>query len=254
MAYNINDGPVVIVTGAARGIGKATAIKFAGFGYRVMAFDRDAAALVATIADGLASLPVVGKPGDVSNPSDVNAAIEECASQLGGIDVLVNNVGIIEETPFLDITEEQWDRTMAANLKGMFLFGQAAARWMVENNRPGCIINIGCMRSDLVAPGLAAYAASKGGVTSLTKAMAVELGPHGIRVNAIQPGRTLTDTGMKFFADLEIRKSLEVLVPLGHLADPEDIANAALFLASDCASYINGAILPVDGGYLVGKG
>jgi 2-deoxy-D-gluconate 3-dehydrogenase len=244
---------VAIITGAASGIGKATALRFASAGYSVFAIDRNAEGLTRLLTDTLADFTTAGHCGDVGNPADVEAGLESCLASFGRVDVLVANAGVITKAAFLDMTEAQWDAVIDTNLKGVFLWGQAAARWMAQHEVAGRIVNVACMRSEAVTPGLACYAASKGGVATLTKAMAVELAPHGIRVNAVQPGRTHTAVTAPLYADPQARAAVESLIPLGRMAQPEEIAEVIFFLASDRARYMTGAIVPVDGGYLVSK-
>lgn len=240
---------VAIVTGAASGIGKAVAAEFAAAGYGVFLVDRDEARLQETLKGRFAERPVGIHVGDVSRPADVDAALSACLSRFGRVDALVANAGLLPKESFLEMGEEQWDRVLGVNLKGVFLWGQAVARWMVSEKQSGRIINIACMRAELVTTGMAAYAASKGGVKSLTRAMAVELAPYGITVNAIAPGRTLTEGLAPLLTDPERVKKVEALIPLGRLAQPEEIAHTALFLASERAAYLTGAVIPVDGGY-----
>ena len=243
----------VMVTGAASGIGKASALRFARAGDRVFLFDCDEAGLARVIAQDFVGCPVAGFHGDVTLKADVEAGVAACETAFGPIDVLVANAGGLAPMPFLEITESGWDQQLAVNLKGAFLCGQAVARRMVDANRPGCIVNVSCMRAELVGPNMAPYAAAKAGVKALTKAMAVELAPHNIRVNAVQPGRTLTEGALHFFADPERRKRVESLVPLQRLAEPDEIAAVIFFLASDAASYLTGASIPIDGGYTAHK-
>jgi NAD(P)-dependent dehydrogenase (short-subunit alcohol dehydrogenase family) len=247
------DHPVAIVTGAASGIGLAAALAFARSGYRVFLVDRDEAQLRKVVEEDFRSFAADCYCGDVSMPGQVQAGLAACLSRFGQVDVLVANAAIMEKVPFLAMREEEWDRTIAVNLKGVFLWGQAVAAWLVKQGRRGAIINIACIRAELATEGLSAYIASKGGVKMLTKAMAVELAPYGIRVNAIEPGRTMTEGSARFFADGERRKRLEQLIPLKHLAAPEEIATVALFLASAGAKYMTGAVVPVDGGYTSSK-
>ncbi len=244
---------VAIITGAASGIGRAIAGGFAENRYRVFLFDSDCEALNKSVGEFGAS-PVGYYCGDVSKSEDVQNALARCLSDFGRVDVLVSNAGgILRKVAFLDMDEDLWDRHLAVNLKGAFLWGQAVAKWMVKEHTAGRIINISCIRTELVAPNLSAYSASKGGVKALTKAMAVELAPYGIRVNAIQPGRTMTEGLASFLAEPGRRERLENLIPCHRFAMPEEIANTALFLASDQASYITGAVIPVDGGYTISK-
>lgn len=250
---NESTNPVAIVTGAAYGIGKAVAIEFARAGYKLLLVDLDEKNLKKLVTSELKDFPVAYHCGDVSKSSDVTNGLKKCITEYGRLDVLVACAAIIEKKPFKEMTEEMWDKTMSVNLKGVFLWGQAVAKWMMENKKPGRIINLACQRAELATSNFAAYIASKGGVKMLTKAMAVELAPYGINVNAVEPGRTQTEGAGHFFSDPERRKKLESLIPMGHLANPEDIAGVILFLASDQARYMTGAVIPVDGGYTSGK-
>lgn len=253
MSSDAQDNPVVIVTGAASGIGRATALAFARSGYRVFLVDCNEAQLGKVVREDFRSFAVGCYCGDVSASAHVQAGLAKCLSEFGQVDVLVANAAVMEKAPFLEMREDEWDRTIAINLKGVFLWGQAVAGWMVKQGRGGNIVNIACMRAELATEGLSAYIASKGGVKMLTKAMAVELAPFGIRVNAVEPGRTLTEGAARYWADSNRRKRLEQLVPLRRLAAPEEIASVALFLASEAAKYMTGAVVPVDGGYTSSK-
>lgn len=245
----MHEDHVLLVTGAASGIGKAVALEFAAVGYRVFLVDCNEELLAKTIRQEFRSYLAGYHCGDVSRPADVEAGLAKCLSEFGQVDVLVSNAAVMDKASLLAMREDQWDRTIAVNLKGTFLWGQAVARWMVQTKKPGHIINIGCMRAELATSSLSAYISSKGAVTHLTQAMAVELAPFGINVNAVAPGRTLTEGTAVFFQNAERRKHLEALIPLHHLADPKEIAGVVRFLASDEARYITGAIIPVDGGY-----
>jgi len=243
----------VIVTGAASGIGKAVALGFARSGYQVFLTDINQAALKKVVEIEFSNYEVGFHCGDVSLNNDVKQGLSKCISMFGQVDVLVANAAIIEKESFLDLTEEQWDRAIDINLKGVFLWGQSVAKWMIENRRPGKIINISCMRTQLATSGMAPYIVSKSGIAALTKAMGIELAPYGINVNAIAPGRTLTEGAAPFYSDANRRKKIEALVPLGRLAEPEEIADISLFLASEKARYMVGTVIPVDGGYTIYK-
>lgn len=242
-----------IITGAASGIGKAIALGFARSGYQVFLTDIEQSALRKVVEVEFSNYPVGYHYGDVSTKNDVKQGLTKCISLFGRVDVLVANAAIMEKESFLDLTEEQWDRSIDINLKGVFLWGQSVAKWMVDNQRPGRIINISCMRSQLATTGITPYIVSKSGVAALTKAMAIELAPYGINVNAIAPGRTLTEGAAPFISDPDRRKKLEALVPLGRLAEPKEIADISLFLASEKAKYMVGTVIPVDGGYTIYK-
>lgn len=244
---------VAIVTGAASGIGKAIVSILVDKGYSVLLFDKNEKKLISVIQDELAVENVDYFCGDVTKKNDVEAALAQCINKFGHIDALIANVGSIEKIGFLEMTEEQWDKTLDVNLKGTFLWGQAVAKWMVQNDCCGTIVNIACMRASLVGKRMAAYATAKAGVRMLTKAMAVELAPYKINVNAIEPGRTLTAGLKQHVTNSEAETQRLKLIPLGRFAMPEEIAKTVLFLISAQAQYITGASIPVDGGYSIAK-
>lgn len=243
------EGKVVAVTGAGSGIGRATAVAFAVAGARVVASDITPAPLEETgelmraqRGEGLTRV------ADVARRADVEALVAACL-ELGGIDAMVANAGVSLVRPFLDVTEEELDATLAVNLKGVFFCGQAAARAMRDRGRPGSIVNVASTYGEVTAPDCSAYSASKGGVRMLTKAMALELGQYGIRVNAVAPG--FIRTGMNPLDDPERNRSLEQVIPLRRIGSPEDVADAVCWLASDGARYVTGETLFVDGGWIV---
>ncbi|MFN8497963.1 MAG: SDR family NAD(P)-dependent oxidoreductase [Anaerolineae bacterium] len=241
---------VAIVTGAGSGIGRAIALRLAEEGARVVVAELvasrggETAALIE--ASGGAALPLTV---DVSQRADVERLVQHTLDTWGQLDILVNNAGLLGRVPLLDLTDAQWDRMMAVNLRGPFLCAQAAARVWIEAGRGGSLINIASIESAVAFPDQVHYAASKGGVLMMTRALALDLARYGIRVNAIGPGTT--DSGHGSFDDPVRRASYEARIPLGRVGRPRDIANAALFLASDEAAYITGEILYVDGGYLI---
>ncbi|HUB83669.1 MAG TPA: SDR family oxidoreductase [Bryobacteraceae bacterium] len=234
----------VLVTGAGHGIGRAIAQRFAAGGARVAVNDLDAArASEVAGAIGPAALAV---PGDVSSKTTVDAMFDETLSRFGRLDVLVNNAGDIHAARhFLEGDEEWWDRLLDVNLKGSFLCAHRAARHMARERR-GVIINMSSGGATRAHRGNVAYDASKGGIEAMTRAMALDLAPYGVRVNAIVPGLIRT-------YDLDEASTVErgKVVPLGRLGSPEDLAGPAVFLASEDARYITGACLVVDGGVLV---
>src|SRR5947199_8973909 len=184
--------------------------------------------------------------GDVSVPAHAEAIVVTVARELGGVDVLVNNAGVFPRVPFLEMKEGDWDYVLDVNLKGSFLCAQAAARLMVAQRRAGAIVNLASTAVRGAMLGVH-YSASKSGVVGMTRAMALALAPHGIRVNAIAPG--LTDTAQPRYGNTEEQLAARAReIPLGRMAQPDEIARVAVFLASDEASQVTGALLHVNGG------
>ena len=245
-------GRTAIVSGAARGIGAACARAFAEHGANVVLGDvlEDACAETArSIATdtGAATLAV---RSDVTDPEDCAALLAACTDRFGGCDILLNNAGIIVAGSILDASVEDFDRVLAVNLRGSFLLGRLVARHMVERGTKGCIINMSSTNAVVTIPEQLAYAASKGGVAQMTKAMAMALAPHDIRVNAIGPGTILTDMLKVVIADDEARRTILSRTPMGRIGDASEVAGVAVFLASDYASYITGDTIYPDGGRL----
>jgi glucose 1-dehydrogenase len=246
------EGKTAIVTGGARGIGLAIAKRYVAEGARVVIADIDeSTGKAAAAALGAAARFVrtdVGAAGDARN------VIAEALGFAGDIDILVNNAGIIHTADFLDIAEADFDRVMRINLKGMFLVGQAAARQMVAQVKagkaPGAIVNMSSINARVAIPNQVPYCVSKGGVDQLTKVMALSLSPYGIRVNAIGPGSIMTDILKGITTDQAAKNRLLSRTPLGRVADPDEIASIAAFLASKDASYITGETIYADGGRL----
>jgi NAD(P)-dependent dehydrogenase (short-subunit alcohol dehydrogenase family) len=238
-------GKRVLVCGGTSGIGAATARRFVDEGARVVVGGHDEADLKRTLTelDGITGWVV-----DVGGEEDVERFVERAAEQLGTIDVLINNAGIARKARFLETSTDEWDRTQAVNLRGMFLVARAVGRRMAADGTRGVIVNMASTNALGGEADFAAYNASKGGVLQLTRTMAVELGPIGIRVNCVCPGfidtplnRALADeTG---FLDYERDR-----IPLGRRGQPEEVAACYAFLASDDASFVHGAALVVDGG------
>jgi len=240
------DGARVVVTGAARGIGAAIATRFADEGARLALLDRDVDGCTATAAAlGAASYEV-----DLADPTSTTAVMEEAIGNLGGVDVLVNNAGILLFADFLDITVNDWDRTFDVNLRSMLITTQVAARWMIRAGVSGAIVNMASMGGKVGSPRQAHYAASKAGVISLTRVAAMELGPHGIRVNCICPGYVLTEMGAATRTP-EMVAAWSSKSPLGRCADASEVADMALFLASDEARYCTGQAMNVSGGMVM---
>src|SRR5271169_762763 len=246
------EGKVALVAGAGGGIGGAGAEGLAREGSAVVCADIDAAAAEATAARiRAAGGRVIAMALDVRGRSAVDDAVAETVREFGRLDVLLDSAGVSHGGSFLDLGHGEWERVIAVNLSGMFHLGQAAARQMVRQGGGGSIINVTSQLAEVARPERAAYVASKGGGRSLTHAMALELAPHGIRVNAIAPGPTLTGLTRTSYADAERRRATIAQIPLGRLGEPEDIVGAILFLASDEARWVTGSTVTVDGGYLV---
>lgn len=245
------DGKKAFITGAGQGIGKAIALTLAAQGCDVAVIDLDAGR-TKTVADEivLSGRKSVGIVGNVSLASDVRRMFEEAVSELGKVDIMVNNAGIILKCPFWDITEEAWDKIMAVNLKGVFLCCQEAASYM-RPQKSGKIINIASIAGKRGGGilGNTAYAASKAGVLGLTKGLARELGPYGINVNAITPG--YTDTEMTKDMSPEKRAMVISSIPLGRPGKAQDVANAVLYLASSLSDFVSGEMMDVDGGFMM---
>ena len=239
---------VCIITGAARGIGKATAVKFLGNGAKVVICDLDDGIVQSTVKDLSEYGDVTGFAVDVTKPDDIRFMVNEVLKVSGRIDVLVNNAGITSDAQLVKMTSEQFDRVIDVNLKGTFNCTKEIATAMIRNGA-GKIINISSVVGIFGNFGQTNYAASKFGVIGMTKTWAKELGKKNINVNAVAPGFILTEMTMKMpdnVLDMMKEKS-----PLKKLGTPEDVANACLFLASDESDFIHGAVISVDGGLVI---
>ena len=252
MTTNPSQQPVAVVTGAARGIGLACVQWFLAHDYRVALLDVDNAELLKASAALREPTRVLALHCDVANPTDVNASIGKISTAFGRIDVLVNNAGVAVFKPLLDHTFDEWRQVMAVNLDGAFLCTQACAPVMLKNAATtagyGAVVNVASI-SGLRASALrVAYGTSKAAIIHLTKQQAVELGNIGIRVNAIAPGPVDTDMAKKVHS-AAIRADYADAIPLARYGTPEEIAEGVGFLCSRAASYINGQVLAVDGGF-----
>lgn len=237
----------VLITGGARGIGAATAMRFLGEGSFVVVLDIDNEARK-QIKDKLPDLSgTIGS--DVSNPKAIARAFEELDDMLGGLDILINNAGISIRHPFMEITPEEWLRVIDVNLNGMFFVAQQAARRMSENGS-GVIVNMGSTNGIMGYPYYADYNASKAGVIELTRSMALELAPT-VRVNVICPGYILTPMQKAEYTP-DMLHECESKIPLGRLGQPEEVAALFAFLASDEARFITGQCFVIDGGEIAG--
>jgi len=243
---------VALVTGAAQGIGLACAQAFAREGASVVIADmnqeigkREALRLRSE------GFPVSFVACDVSRKADVERAVASAVNEFGRLDVLVANAGIVHAAEFLDLEEADFDRVIAVNLKGIFLAGQAAARQMVKQGGGGAIVNMSSVNAILAIPNQVPYVVSKGAINQLTKVMSLSLAPHGIRVNGIGPGTILTELARTaVLGNREAEKKILSRTPLGRMGDPSEVAQVAVFLASDEASYVTGQTIYPDGGRL----
>jgi NAD(P)-dependent dehydrogenase (short-subunit alcohol dehydrogenase family) len=241
-------GSVALITGAASGMGAATAREFSAAGGHVVIVDRNAQ-LAAEVAAELQADPAV--IGDVSDPAFCNQAVEVVLQRYGRLDVLVNAAGIIVRADALHTSDEQWQRVMNVNVSGLFYMSRAALVPMLTQGK-GAIVNFGSIWGEVGAAGVVAYCASKGAVHQITRAMALDHVKDGIRINAVCPGEVNTPMLASARSEpvtAELLQRIADSVPLGRLAEPVEIARVVLFLASDAASYMTGAMVHVDAGY-----
>jgi glucose 1-dehydrogenase len=238
-------GKVALVTGAGSGIGYAIAQRFAREGAKVcvnyLGHEEDAKELAERLGCAVAL------EADVSDPAAVRQLVADTEAQLGPVDVLVNNAGIEEEQPFLEIDLDDWNKTLAVDLTGPFLCAQACARSMKERGG-GSIVNISSIHEDFPFPGFTPYCAAKGGMRMLMRNVALELAPFGIRVNNVAPGAIATPINEETLNDPKKLDRLKQIIPLARMGKPEEVAEVVLFLASDRARYVTGSTYYVDGG------
>ena len=248
------ENKVVVVTGAARGIGKAIARRFLEEGARVVAADIDADGGSALVAELGAIGAVRFVACDVGDAASVANLVASAIIAFGELAVLVTTAALLAAVDFLDLAEADFDRVLRVNLKGAFLCGQAVARHMVERVKAGgtagAIVNLSSVNAVFAIANQVPYSVSKGGINQLTKVMALSLAPHGIRVNAIGPGSIMTEMLAAVMDDEAARKRILSRTPLGRIGDPAEIAAIAVFLASEQASYITGQTIYADGGRL----
>jgi len=244
------EGKVAMVTGGAQGIGLACAMRFADEGARVAIVDLDATR-GAQAVDAIGAQRAMFIAGDVARSETAQRALGDTLARFGSVDVLLNNAGITHAADFLELDEADFDRVLGVNLRSYFLFGQAVAKWMVQHERQGTIVNMSSVNAVLAIPNQVPYCVSKGGVAQLTRVMAMSLAPRGIRVNAIGPGTIATELARNaVLGSPEAERTILSRTPLGRLGEPDEVAKVAVFLASDDASYLTGQTVFPDGGRL----
>ena len=237
------DGRVAVVTGGGAGIGRGIAAGLAAFGASVAIWEKDPE----TCASAADEIGALGIPTDVRESVEVDAALTHTTEQLGPVTILVNNAGGVFFSSLLETRENGWDALYRSNLRHVLLCTQRVARGMIQAGLPGSVISITSIEGVRAAPGYAAYSAAKAGVINYTKTAALELAPHGIRVNALAPDITLTE-GMRAVAPPGAEETFGHTVPMGRAGHVDEMAGAAVFLASGLASYITGQTIHVDGG------
>lgn len=244
------DGQVVLISGGSRGIGQAIARGFAARRAQVIITGRDDATLAAAAESiGNDCVPIIC---DVAKSADINSLVDQVLSRYDRIDTLVNVAGVNRRKPSLEITEEDYDFILDINLKGAFLLSQSVGRHMVERGS-GCQINVASLNTDRPLKNVLPYAMSKAGISHMTRGMALEWGPSGVRVNAIAPGFVLTDLTQQLWSDKDVHAWGMANTPQQRLGVPDDMIGAAIFLASPASSFLTGQTLYVDGGFTAGS-
>jgi gluconate 5-dehydrogenase len=245
-------GQVVLVSGGSRGIGRAIAEGFAQRGARVIITGRNQATLEQTVtAVTAAGTNVQSLVCDVAQPAAIELLVERVMRDCGRVDTLINSAGVNRRKSAVTVTEEDYDYILDINLKGAFLLSQAVGRHMIQQ-RSGSQINIASLATDRPLKHAAPYAMSKAGLGQMTRSLAMEWGPHGVRVNAIAPGFIVTDLTRKMWTDAKMQAWAKANTPEGRLGQPQDLVGVALFLASPAAAFLTGQILYVDGGFSAG--
>ena len=246
------DKKTAIVTGAARGIGAACARAFAEHGADVVLADiaEEACSGMAEDITSTVATQTLAVKADIREPDHCERLLAACVDRFGQCDILLNNAGIIVAGSILDASIEDFDRVLAVNLRGTFLLSRLVARHMVNKDIAGAIINMSSTNAVVAIPDQLPYAVSKGGIMQLTRAMAIGLAPHQIRVNAIGPGSIATDMLGEVMTNEESRRAILSRTPLGRVGEPEEVARVAVFLASDYGSYVTGQTVYPDGGRL----
>jgi meso-butanediol dehydrogenase/(S,S)-butanediol dehydrogenase/diacetyl reductase len=244
-----------LVTGGGSGIGRAVCLAFAREGADVGVADMSLEGAEETAQEvRRTGRKAVALKVDVTDPASVQAMVSQVVSTLGGLYALVNSAGVREIVPFLQLPFAEWQRVIATNLTGTFLCSQAVAQYLVKAGKGGKIVNLASVAGLIAVPNRAAYVSSKHAVVGLTKEMAMELADKNIQVNAVAPGVVRTSMTESYFDKPEVIEGLKKAHPAGRWAQPEEIANLILFLASTEAEFITGATFPIDGGFAAGKG
>lgn len=253
--YEDLKGKVAIITGSRRGMGRTHALMLAQAGSKVVVSDiseEDCQKVVEEIEK--AGGKALAIKCDVTKKEEINEMVKKTVEKFGKLDILVNNAGIVQFKTFLEMTEQEWDKTLDINLKGYFLSAQAAAKEMAKQ-KSGVIINIASVAMGQQGIGMANivhYCASKGGIAGMSEAMAMELAPYNIRVNVISPGMIETPMIDPVKEDPKMMEAMLARVPMHRVAKPEEVSNLVLFLASDASSYMTGSLVVIDGGWLAG--
>jgi len=246
--YSLDDR-IAIITGAAKGIGKSIATMFAELGANLSLIDIDQPALQVTVEElrktDRTLHPIVA---DITNLNDIHTAVSDTIDRFGQIDILVNNAGVAYPNLAITVEEEDWDKTLDVNLKGLFFLTQEVGRYMIER-KYGKIINITSQTGIVGLESYLTYAASKAGVMAITKVLALEWGQYNININSIAPTVVLTPLAERVWADSKKREGMLRQIPINRFAMPEDIASTAAFLASDLSKMITGTTILVDGGF-----
>lgn len=256
MTYPSLQGKVAVVTGGSLGIGAGIVRRLAAEGVAVTLdyhTHSDTSDTIAREIQGQGGKVLVVQ-ADVSQVASVQNLVAQTVQTFGRLDIMVNNAGIEEPTPFTDVTEQSWDRQIAVDLKGVYFGAQAAAKQMIAQGGGGVIVNISSVHEDLPMVGNSVYCAAKGGIRMLTRTLATELAQHRIRIVNIGPGAVATPINTATLNDPQKKAALLAEIPLGRISTPEDIAGSVAWLASDEASYITGTTLFVDGGLMVYAG
>jgi len=254
MSKNL-ENKVAIVTGARRGMGRAHSLALAGAGAKIVVSDisqEECQQVVEEIKK--AGGEALAVKCDVSDKKEVEEMVKKTVEKFGRLDILVNNAGICQFKPFLELSEQEWNKTIDINLKGYFLCAQAAAKEMVKQ-KSGAIVNIASIAMGQVGIGMSSiahYCASKGGIVAMTQAIAAELAPYNIRVNAVAPGAIETPMADATKSDPQILEAALAKIPMKRMGQPEEVARLVLFLASDNSSYMTGSTVIVDGGWMAG--